>query len=193
MKNIIKKHIVFGFFFLFLSSGSATERINVDDLPDCTNYVLIQGSSTINKFEFINYHPSIFNDENTQNVSGSYKNIQIPVREFSGSNNMMLKDLHEMLNVSEYPVITIEIEPTKTADFDETTGFTNFETKITISGNTRKYSIPCQFVDCDESGKVVKGNIELELSDFEINPPTKLFGTVKVNDDVFITFAFNYQ
>ena len=98
-----------------------------------------------------------------------------------------------MLDAPKFPYIKIEIEPIAAADFDETTGLTNFKTKISIAGKTHDYLIPCELVDCEKSGKVIKGVMELELSDFKIDPPKKVFGTVKLSDEVFITFAFQYH
>ncbi len=120
------------------------------------------------------------------------RNIKIPVNKFSGSNNIMLNDFHKMLNASKFPFIDISIEPREKADFDERTGLTNFKTQITIAGKTHDYIIPCQISFCDKSAVIVKGDLELDLSDFNIDPPKKVFGAVKVNDEVFITFAFHY-
>ncbi len=193
MKTMIKKCIILIFLFQLIGNTFATEKIKAGELADCTNYVIIKGSSNINKFEFINYQPNVTRDSETKSSYYSEQNITIPVRKFSGPNNMMLKDFYKMLDASEFPNIKIEIEPIAMADFDETTGQTNFKTQISIAGNTHNYIVPCELADCENSGKVIKGYMELELSDFNIDPPKKVFGTVKVNNEVFITFAFHYQ
>lgn len=160
---------------------------------DCLNYVLIQGSSNINQFEFVNYDPEIDPYQNLPGKEENYRNIQIPVKDFNSPNNRMLNDFFKMVNVSEYPFIKIDIEPREKADFDETTGLTNFKTRISIAGNTNTFTIPCHIGFCGSSEMVLEGDLEIELSDFDIKPPKKLFGTVKVNDEVFITFAFKYD
>jgi hypothetical protein len=189
---LFRKYILLVLLFHLSGNLFPAEKVNTDDLSDCTNYVLIQGSSNINKFEFINYNPTIKSDTNALSSYNSEQFIQIPVQKFSGSNNMILKDFYKMLNATKHPFIKIEIEPINSADFDETSGLTNFKTKISIAGNTRNFSVACQLIDCTESGKVIKGYMELELSDFNIDPPQKVFGAIKVNDTVFITFAFHY-
>jgi hypothetical protein len=193
MKSIVKKYIPFIFLFNLILTTYATEKIKTDELADCKNYVIIKGSTNINKFEFTNEQPNVTHNTNAKKPEYSEQNILIPVKKFSGPNNMMLKDFQNMLDASEFPNIKIEIEPTALADFDETTGLTNFKTKISIAGNTHNYVIPCELADCENSGKIIKGYMELELSDFKIDPPKKVFGTVKVNDQVFITFAFHYK
>ncbi|MBN1985054.1 MAG: YceI family protein [Prolixibacteraceae bacterium] len=175
----------------FFSFAIDKNRLKTDE--ECINYVLIQGSSNINQFEFVNFDPNINLSNSRTQIQGSYQNIQIPVNKFSGPNNRMLNDFFEMLKASKHPYIRIEIEPREKADFDEVTGLTNFRTKISIAGNTHTFIIPCQISFCEDSEMVLEGDLEIELSDFEIKPPKKLLGAVKVHDEVFITFAFKYD
>ena len=192
MKTIIKKYYLLIILTALYYQTLGIEKNKTNDLNDCTNYVLIQGSSNINKFEFINYSPSVSFKPDKGNIKYPDQNIKIPVNKFSGTNNMMLNDFHKMLNAPKYPYINIVIEPREKADFDETTGLTNFKTQISIAGNTHNYVIPCQIDFCKNSDVIVKGDVKLELSDFNIDPPRKVFGAVKVSDEVFITFAFHY-
>ena len=192
METLIRKYYLIALPVVFCFHAFATGKNKTNDLNDCTNYVLIQGSSNINRFEFINLNPNVSYVADQKIVKHPDQKITIPVNKFSGANNMMLNDFHKMLNASKYPFINIEIEPREKADFDETTGLTNFKTKISIAGNTRNYTIPCQITFCDNSAMVVKGDLALELSDFNIDPPKKVFGAIQVNDKVFITFAFHY-
>jgi polyisoprenoid-binding protein YceI len=109
---------------------------------------------------------------------------------FDASNRKMLSDFHEMVSANEYPNIHIEIEPGKFADFDETSGRTRFKSKITIAGTTNEYIIPSEISSCQIAGYMLKGNLMVKLTDFGIEPPRKVLGAVKVNDEVFINFAF---
>ncbi len=97
-----------------------------------------------------------------------------------------------MVNAAEYPYIQIEIEQRKMADFDEGTGLTNFKTEISIAGKTKDYIVPCEITSCENSPVVLKGNFEVELSDFNIAPPVKMFGTIRVNNEVFINFVLKF-
>jgi hypothetical protein len=160
---------------------------------ECDNYIVIQGSSNINQFQFVNHNPQINPSAGTHQSAYPYRHIRIPVHAFTGPGNRMLNDFFKMVNAPEHPYIQIEIEPRELADFDETTGMTNFETDITLAGVTRTYVVPCQTVFCESSGFVLKGDLEVELTDFKIDPPEKVFGAVKVNNEVFITFAFRFR
>lgn len=172
---------------------TANDKKGTREEAECESYVSIQGSSNINQFQFISYNPEV-NNRTAQNPEKEpYQNIQIPVYDFSGPNNRMLNDFYKMVNASQYPNININIEPRELADFDETTGMTNFRTKIFIAGNSREYVVPCRIIFCDGEVPVLKGKLKVELTDFEIDPPTKIFGTIKVDNEVFINFAFRLQ
>ena len=104
--------------------------------------------------------------------------------------SLMLQTIRCLVNAEEYPFIQIEIEPGKSADFDETSGRTRFRSKISIAGKTNEYVIPSEISTCPASGYMLKGNLLVNLTDFEIEPPRKVLGAVKVNNEVFISFAF---
>jgi hypothetical protein len=165
----------------------ASDKDNPASGSVCKSFVTIQGSSNVNQFRFTHDKPVI------ENASGNFKTenyIRIPVSGFDASNKKMLDDFHEMVNADVYPDIQIEIEPGKSADFDETSGRTRFKSKITIAGTTNEYIIPSEISSCHVSGLMLKGNLMVKLTDFGIEPPRKVLGAVKVNDEVFINFAF---
>lgn len=186
------KYYLLLLFCLVFFHLSARNEEKTDKTESCDNYVLIQGSSNINKFEFVNNNPDLTNIPGNTEDDKISQNIRIPVRDFSGPNKMMLNDFYKMLNADQYPYIKIMIETYDSASFDEESGATLLDTKITIAGKTKDYIIPCDVIYCEDAGVILKGNLEVQLTAFDIEPPKKVLGTVKVDNDVFITFAFSY-
>jgi hypothetical protein len=194
MLKFLKYLIYFAAALLIYSYGSAAEKDKgkADADSECNNFILIQGSSNVNRFQLVNQSPHIKIDSELKDFSGN-RNIQIPVYDFKAANNHMLKDFYDMVNVSEYPYIQITIEPKGRADFDETSGLTNFKTEITLAGNSNSYTVPCEIVTCENSAYLLKGNLKIKLTDFNIDPPEKVFGAIKVNNEVFINFVFKLK
>jgi len=176
------------------SHGSAaeTDKSKADAESECNNFILIQGSSNINRFMLVNQSPHISTDGEPKGFSGN-REIQIPVDGFTAANNHMLNDFYDMVKASEYPYIHIAIEPRSRADFDETTGLTNFKTEITLAGNSNSYTVPCEIAFCENSAYLLKGSLKIELTDFNIDPPEKVFGAIKVKNEVFINFVFKLK
>ncbi len=180
--------LIFVSFFSLAGFAVGKEKKTADE--PCNGFVVIEGSSNVNQFQFINTEPEV------QNSAGNIQEenlIHIPVHSFETSNNRMLNDFYDMVKAGRHPYIKIEIEPRGRADFDEVTGMTNFRTKVTIAGKSNSYVVPSTMSECDQSGFMLKGDLQVKLTDFDIEPPTKLLGAVKVNDEVFIKFAFRMQ
>lgn len=157
------------------------------------NYISIRGSSNVTDFELINRTPFLNEATGKAFPEEGYKSIQIPVEGFSGPNKQLTNDFRDMVNASEYPLITIALEQKDLASLDEKTGLTHFRTFISMSGNTREYVIPCEVYEGIGSGYILKGSLEVLLSDFGIDPPRKVFGLIRVENEVFINFVFRFD
>lgn len=180
-------------FLLMHFYGNATDKKNGGQIEDCENYISIHGTSNINQFQFVNHNLKIKPSTHTSEDQTNYLHIRIPVCDFTGPNDRILNDFHEMVSASEYPYIQISIETKEKADFDETSGRTNFKTKISMAGQTGIYTVPCEILFCENSEYILKGDLEVELTDFKIKPPVKVFGAIKVRNEVFINFAFKLK
>jgi hypothetical protein len=175
------------------SVSFASNKIDSERKAEYENYISIKGSSNVNEFELINISPSISEAPETVTNSGTFRKIQIAVDDFTGPNDRMVQDFKEMVDAGNYPLITIFIEQKELADFDETTGLTNFKTKISIAGVAQKYTVPCSVESKLDGGYLLDGSFSLKLTDFKIDPPQKLMGLVQVKDKVFINFVFNFD
>lgn len=175
---------------LLQSTAGASADEPSSEPAECRSYISIHGSSNINQFRFYNENPKI-NATPANKIDDNH--IRIPVYDFEASNNRMLGDFYDMVNADDHPYIDIAIEPRELADFDEQSGLTNFRTKITISGKSNSYIVPSEISGCEQNGFILKGDLQVKLTDFDIEPPTKVFGAVKVNNNVFIKFAFRMQ
>ncbi|MFO7940285.1 MAG: YceI family protein [Bacteroidales bacterium] len=161
-----------------------------DNTPPCSHFIRIKGSSNINQFEFVN-----FNAQLVANTSRSKwdQEILIPTDSFTGPNKYMVNDFQQLLKASRYPYIKIHIKNKQLLTRGDPTGITHSEAVLFIAGVSKKVTIPLTVAECEHSGYIVEGNVELKLTDFQIDPPEKVFGAVQVHDKVFITFAIRFK
>jgi hypothetical protein len=61
--------------------------------------------------------------------------------------------------------------------------------KITIAGITHFYRIDCTVVTCS-GNYFLMGAQRIKLTDFDIEPPEKFFGLVKVSDEINVSYRF---
>ncbi len=62
---------------------------------------------------------------------------------------------------------------------------------VIVNGVTRFYQIHCKVASCMNDRISVSGSKTLKLSDFNLSPPTKTLGLIKVHDELMITFEFS--
>jgi hypothetical protein len=184
--------LFFTLVFLVITSSVFAEGLNDEDV-DNQNYISIQGSSNVNEFHLMNSDLQLDELDGGTERNSLYRNIRIAVDGFTADNQRMVRDFREMVNESRYPFIKIGIERRKMADFEETSGLTKFSIIITIAGKSKEYKVPCEIFSSVDSGYIISGNFSVKLTDFGIEPPEKLLGLIKVNNEVFINFLFNFD
>lgn len=160
---------------------------------ECESHISIHGSSNVNQFQLINYNPKIVRLSDKGDDEKRDQRIEISVNQFKGANKRIREDFLEMVNASKYPFIIMTIEPRNLEECRKTKGLSDFKTKITIAGVSQRFVVPCRVDTCESSGYVLKGSLEVKLTDFGIDPPKKIFGLVKVNNEVLIDYVFRFQ
>jgi hypothetical protein len=114
----------------------------------------------------------------------------VPVNSIDCHNNLMNQDMQEMFNSSKYPNIIIKI---KNVNYNH-----NLSDKgklylsLIINDVEKKYYMNFEAgrrYNCIE----VTGNLSVNLNDFNIIPPTKLFGLLQVSNIIDIDFLLNLK
>lgn len=97
------------------------------------------------------------------------------------------KDFHALVKTEEYPEISLEL---KKLCVDTPTQATA-DLIISIAGKTKAYKVPVQIVD----GKIpqYRGDLTLNINDFDLKPPKKMFGLIVVKEDIDINFNLNVE
>ncbi len=186
-KNIITAGVL-------LIVGSAhsplfSEGRNKEKNDGCVNYIVINGESNVNRFSFI--YTTLSTDFRNSLFYPSLpveNEITIPVRDFEASNPLMYKDFLTNLHEHEFPTITI-----KFYNQEQNNGLIpvlnpRYNIMITIAGVTREYNVECEIQNCG-SHYLLKGSRAVRLSDFNLVPPEKLSGLVKVKDEFVVSFG----
>ncbi|WP_291854880.1 YceI family protein [Marinilabilia sp.] len=159
------------------------------DVKTCDNFIKIEGSTNVNHFHF----EQTFNEKEkvieTHPGSGEIVKLKIPAHDFKASNPMMYDDFLELIKASEYPYIDITVffENIKLPAGPENTVVPKI--RIGLAGQSQTYQIPGQIHDCRQNSMHINGRININLKDFNLDPPTKFMGMVKVNNEVFINFG----
>ena len=155
------------------------------------NKVSIQGSSNINHFE-LNYPKSeTINGSVSLTVQNEteYKFI-IAVREFDAMNRCFYNNFLTLVKAAEYPLIEVIVPQKYITNLKSKQEVTNLQAKVKLAGINKSTKVSLTSIN-DLNQATFNGQIALKLSDFNLETPEKLFGIIKVHDEVFINFRLN--
>jgi hypothetical protein len=161
------------------------------------NYVYISGATNIDCFE-CKYFKSK-DDQDTNNIllkslyiNGNKIEAYIPVNKFECGNILMYRDFQELLKASEYPYIRVEISKEEINDILLNESSANLDVSITLASVTNVQPVFCEVSKPGKNTICITGKASISLFDYQIKPPVKFMGLVKVRDKVTIDFSFNF-
>lgn len=92
------------------------------------------------------------------------------------------RDFHDLLRTKEHPKISLELNKVLLSS----PGKGLATVCITIAGKQNFYEVPVSIKDGDVAQ--FQGNLHLDIRDFDLEPPKKLFGMIVVKDEIDIKF-----
>lgn len=117
--------------------------------------------------------------------------VQMPVQAFDCGNDRMTDDLQEALDMKDHPEIRFELihatvgAPTDTARQWRTV---NAIGALSISGTKRVVRLEAAGYALDANHFRLRGCTPLKMTDFNVEPPSKAFGLIRVKDRIEAQF-----
>lgn len=155
--------------------------------------VKIKGTTNVNSFtcssneEISSYSNKVvfstFNDQLILNPAF----IELHSGGFDCGIKGLTRDFKELLNSSDYPHIKIEVLGWKELDDKSNIQTVQLNANLTITGVTREIQIPIQISRNDDQ-YICEGVTEINITEFNIDPPRRLLGLVKVKSHIEIEF-----
>jgi hypothetical protein len=115
--------------------------------------------------------------------------ITLPNIRFDCGGKAINRDFHKLLKTEEHPQIDITLKQISLDASDDS--LVNAKVDIDICDVRRTYEIPIEVAQKDNL--VVSGVLPLNINDFNLSPPSKLFGIIKVEPEIKIDFFFSLQ
>lgn len=193
-----KKQIYTVLVFLILGFNSPDSNMAIWIVMPGSN-IKVDGSTNINSFrcDVSNY---AFPDtltcfrlaEKGQMLPMNGK-LQLQIEAFDCHNKMMTNDLRKTLQAKAYPNLTIRfISINSFPDFKRPARVTGV-VDIALAGVTKRFEIGYLFTTDDRQILHLKGDRNINFSDFHLTPPSKLGGLIKAKDQLGVEFALNLK
>ncbi|MFB6317802.1 hypothetical protein [Saccharicrinis sp. FJH54] len=179
-------HIVLFYLLIFVS-------VDAQHLPsEEQGSIDISGTSNINTFSF---YSQVDNNDvstiecDTDSISRNYLIHKLALRlsDFKNDNAALKKEFLKLLKYREFPYIRItvrQVQPDHSKNSLE-----KLPVELTLSGKKKQFLIECDVFQLPDDTYIISGRHCIHLNDFGLEPPSKFFGLVRVNNDVYVNFV----
>lgn len=115
--------------------------------------------------------------------------VGLEASRFDCGMQLMTNDFWKTIKSKEYPLVSIEfISFERVPQYDRGTDIFKGRLQISLGGVTKKFEMNCT-IEAEESGLIhLKGGRMFTFSDFNLEPPTRMMGLVKVQDSLDVNF-----
>lgn len=178
-----------------IETTSAIE-VNTYKLDDQNSIFTIKGTSSLHDWEMVS---KSFNGnitiEHTDAENFKIKDIAISLKvtTLESDNRIMNNKTYDALKNDKHPTIKYKFNSVKNL---KSIGDNQFEAmlngNLSIAGVTKSVDILLT-LDMTDKKITVKGEKPLKMSDFDVEPPKALLGTIKTGNDITIEFTLNYE
>ena len=178
------------------SSDAPADYFNFQ-LTDASR-ISISGTSNVNEFKCLAYQDYasgngiVEKNETTGHLKFQHTTINILVKSLSCDNPVMDYDMYQALKSEKYPYITLNLKEAFAAGNQKIDLHKNIPLIVTadlsVAGTSRTQTIQINASQNSNGQLIFHGTHKIKLEDFNIDPPTALFGVIKVRDEVYINF-----
>ncbi len=120
--------------------------------------------------------------------------LSIQVARFDCHHKIMTKDLQKTLKAKDYPLMKIRFVGFD-KDLEKLTqaGHLQGEAEIELAGVTRRMNINFAVVPKAQGFLQLVGTKQILFSDFQLKPPSKLGGAIKVKNELLVEFTLFFK
>lgn len=177
------------------SSNPVAPLLQAYSLNSANSKFIIKGTSSLHDWEMVseNCSGSIRMDPNSEILTISDIQVKVLVKSLKSGKKLMDSKTYDALKENKFPAITYQYE--KIGALKETAPNTYSVTlngTLTIAGKSKKVPIDV-IINKTNKSITIKGEKPLKMTDFGVEPPTALLGTIKTGDDIIINFNLNYN
>lgn len=194
MKSLLNTILI----FLFIISGNLMGQSDSYSLLDKST-MQIEGTSTLHDWtadveeinSYINFNASALEGETKSNPVKSLS-LTIPVKNIKSGKGGMDRKMHDALKEDDFPNIMYQLQEAELTNFDEDSSLfkLNVTGSLAVAGTSNTITVPVTGEKQGDGSYKFTGEYEINMKDYNIDPPSAMFGTIKSGEMVTITFEF---
>lgn len=162
----------------------------------------IKGATNVNHFEcrLENYVPhdtlDIRSSWDQHSIKFTNLVLSYPVAAFDCGLEAMNQDMQQLLNSEEHPLMHLHIKKITLKDNQKAieTLYVNSLVDLTVGGVKQEVRVNDGIVtNHSETSLTFSGSVELNMRDFNLEPPVRFWGMVQVKEQLTVAFAVRME
>lgn len=98
---------------------------------------------------------------------------------------------YDALKKKKYPNISFKIESPEKVELNNGTG--PVKGQLNIAGKTKQVELPCSFNFENKNMVDVTGKIQINMTDYGVDPPTAMLGALKTGEKVYVEYDLQFE
>jgi polyisoprenoid-binding protein YceI len=119
--------------------------------------------------------------------------LTIPVDKMESGKGGLDRRMHDALKKDDHPNIIYELSSSEVTETSDSTFQLKTTGTVTIAGVSRDISFPVQGTVQDDGTYKFTGDYEINMEDYDVDPPTAMFGAVRSGEMVTISFELFFK
>ncbi len=158
--------------------------------PIALNQITIKGSSNLNNFKLLYPKSQSIKSENSISLDNAAQyNFKIPINDFEAMNRLFHSNFCNLLKAHQFPFIEVQVPLSYINYLRNDIEIKHLDAIVSMAGVEKNTQVSINSFKEDTAR--VSGEMKLKLSDFKLETPEKIFGLIKVHNEVIINFNIN--
>lgn len=119
--------------------------------------------------------------------------VEIPVRSLISGEKLMDKKTHEAFNEPKNPTITFNMTELNSVQVTGDNIAVTVTGNLTLRGVTKKVTLKSNGKASTPGVYTFEGTLPIKMSDFGMDPPTAMLGTMKTKDQVTVNYKVTFE
>jgi len=151
-----------------------------------TSTVMIAGTSTMHDWTMTstgaNYNATFEVNADGTPAKLTMVTFTLPAESLKSKEKAMDKNAYKSLNTDKYKEISFQLTSSTISGKTITC-----KGNLTISGTTKPVEVDVTY-EAKNGALVCKGSKKIKMTDFKVEPPSFMFGTIKTGDEITVSF-----
>jgi polyisoprenoid-binding protein YceI len=158
--------------------------------------LLIKGTSTLHDWEMKSLKATgtaSFDTEGTQLAGLKSLSISIPAESLKSDKSAMDKNAYKSLRTSDHK--NIRFQMTRLTKFEKSGNQYQIvcDGSLEIAGKSKTTTVSATCLEKSDGTVQCKGEKSLKMSEYDVEPPSFMFGSVKTGDEITVLFDVNFN